>query len=393
MRPRSSAANRDRRLRPERLVRQRFLVRGRELDRGDVLGENFALRVSSTATPARNLGRLLVAHGDRVEQIPRHARRRHLDRARPGLRIVERHRGDDVGLELWWDGDESLVRAVRQALRHELRDHPLTGNRFLENALDLVIARTTGVVRREGAFLENRSLAFERNAGTDVRGKPATDPLLAGVDRALRAARSTTRASKRSRRETGLGRRRARVDAAQAAGQARDVRVEAQQQQGLDTIVMGPFGPWDFRARGATGGEPGVCSPTSVGRAVVRVADDRRPRSISRGGARSCASRARARSAARGPTRGAATPHDARGRRRRSLRARREATLDLAQAGKCACNDLGRRRARDDRRKTVLETGRARTDARFRRRQFAAGSTSSRSSTSRSTAHTHCRSR
>ncbi|MBL8863310.1 MAG: right-handed parallel beta-helix repeat-containing protein [Planctomycetes bacterium] len=160
--------------------------------------------------------------------------------------------GNDMGIELWWDEDPSLVGGPFGA-RHDTssRDHLVLGNRLAENAQDLVLKLTTGV-----AFAQNevgrgsRTLKVERSA---VLVEPPAKP----VDVAAFFQRqgdlpsglvqdSTLRAFEGAEPEW-LQRAR-QWTPPELPGTRRPFARERGAPAGLDTIVMGEWGPWDFES-------------------------------------------------------------------------------------------------------------------------------------------------
>ncbi len=162
---------------------------------------------------------------------------------------------NDMGVELWWDEDEGLVGGPFGKNRDTAsRDHLVVGNQLAENAQDFVVRRTSNV-----AFGPNdigpgsRSLSVERSAVLVPPGAKPIDvrpfflqfgPLPSGV-----VADSTVRAFEGDEPEW-LARARAWVPP-ELLGEQNPFAAERGTAQGLDTIVMGEWGPWDFES-----GEP-----------------------------------------------------------------------------------------------------------------------------------------
>jgi hypothetical protein len=163
---------------------------------------------------------------------------------------------DDIALELWWDEDKELVGGPYGQNRDtSSRDAIVRGNRFSDNARDVVITKTTGVMFADNEFRsKNQDLVLERVSGIDAAGKvvPDAHSLLAGkrgTQTCGRIVDSTLRAAHGEWPESML-----RALAWKPAAMPGTLKVFAKdrgEKQGLDTIVMGEWGPWDFRS-----GEP-----------------------------------------------------------------------------------------------------------------------------------------
>lgn len=158
---------------------------------------------------------------------------------------------NDLGVELWWDEDPDLVLGpFGQARDTRSRDHWVLDNRMEDNARDLVVTETTGLVIAGNLFAStNASLPIE---DVEVLRKPL-DPardareLFTGVHGSRpsgRIARSSV-VSTTPREPEHVTRARAFVcpelpGKQETSAAARGIR------RGLDTIVMGEWGPWDF---------------------------------------------------------------------------------------------------------------------------------------------------
>jgi len=163
--------------------------------------------------------------------------------------------GNDIGVELWWDEDPALVGGPF-GKRHDTssRDHLVIQNRFADNAQDVVLNRTTGVAfDRNEVGPGSRSLDVERSRVEIVSpAKPievaafflAQGELPSGV-----VQDSTVRALGDAEPEW-LARARAWTPP-ELPGESRPKVSDRGGRAGLDTIVMGEWGPWDFES-----GEP-----------------------------------------------------------------------------------------------------------------------------------------
>lgn len=183
---------------------------------------------------------------------------------------------DDIAVELWWDEDNDLVGGPFGKHRDtSSRDTWVLRNRFQKtaqfprNALDLVLTQTKGVVLRGNTFQSSdaaiaiEKLALEPAAATiedprtllvgeggsrptgrvrdaSLRVPPADDPEI--LKKALAWKLPRVPGSLETIVYDGIGIR------GPGDGKANVVLPGT---RGLDTIVMGEWGPWDFRS-----GEP-----------------------------------------------------------------------------------------------------------------------------------------
>jgi len=163
--------------------------------------------------------------------------------------------GCRTGLELYWDPDPELVQGPLGEQRDtDSRDHWIAGNRFADNGRDLRIEGTRGV--RFGANL------YAPGSGDEASGA-APGPTLEGVDSGGRDPAEVL-ADAAGRLPSGLVRdseialvlahappdwwRSLRLPRpAELPGDQVAWRPE-EDAGGLDTIVMGEWGPWDFRS-------------------------------------------------------------------------------------------------------------------------------------------------
>ncbi|MCY2960907.1 MAG: right-handed parallel beta-helix repeat-containing protein [Planctomycetota bacterium] len=163
--------------------------------------------------------------------------------------------GNDMAVELWWDEDPDLVGgAFGQAHDTASRDHLVLGNRFLDNAQDLVLRATQGVwFGPNDVGRGSRSLAVQRSSVVvDPGAKPIeVSPFFAALGELPSGvvADSTVRKFEGPEPEW-LRRARAWVPP-ETPGNQRPFARDRGGRAGLDTIVMGEWGPWDFES-----GEP-----------------------------------------------------------------------------------------------------------------------------------------
>ncbi len=163
--------------------------------------------------------------------------------------------GSDAGLELWWDEDPELVGGPFGRHRDtSSRDHFVSANRFAGNAQDLVLTRTTGVVFGANEFAAGtRALTSVR---TTVLGEPGGRTLEPRVffqaQGALPSGTLTDSTLRRDRATEPAWLVEARAwTPPELPGTRQPFARDRGARQGLDTIVMGAWGPWDFES-----GEP-----------------------------------------------------------------------------------------------------------------------------------------
>lgn len=177
---------------------------------------------------------------------------------------------NDMGVQLWWDEDKELVGGpFGQHRDTSSRDHWILKNAFAENAQDIVLEKTSGVTFSGNRYTpgdrpikaENLELAGasasdepERNGGPGQQPdkKESARDEMAGLGGGLPSGHASNSSVKPSIDKEPEELAKARdwkcpevpgklVTSAEGRGQKR----------GLDTIVMGEWGPWDFRS-----GEP-----------------------------------------------------------------------------------------------------------------------------------------
>ncbi|MFT5052727.1 MAG: hypothetical protein ACI8QZ_004164 [Chlamydiales bacterium] len=157
-----------------------------------------------------------------------------------------------MGVELYWDEDPALVDGPFGE-RHDTdsRDHWIIANRFARNGADLVVEHTTGLViegNRHDPNLDGQLHIEDVQLDGDGDGVIAALSSADGSTPSGRLKHATVRSpagpapdSLREARELQLP----DLPGAQTAFDRED------DGQGLETIVMGEWGPWDFRS-----GEP-----------------------------------------------------------------------------------------------------------------------------------------
>jgi hypothetical protein len=159
---------------------------------------------------------------------------------------------DDIGVELWWDEDPELVGGPFGEHRDtSSRGHWISGNTFDGNARDLAISMTKDLVYRDNATSSTRgTLAIEGVTATDVEGRNIEPrPSMASPDGRfpsghIRESTIVTAAIE----EPEIVARAREWSPPTSAGKLVTSTAERGEKAGLDTIVMGEWGPWDFRS-------------------------------------------------------------------------------------------------------------------------------------------------
>jgi hypothetical protein len=184
--------------------------------------------------------------------------------------IVENSiRDNDIGVELWWDEDKDLVHGPFGENRDtSSRDHRVLGNAFVGNAQDVVVKKTTGVLfdgnvyseRTPKLYVDAVSWAGEASGAERSRPSAGAGPAQALSVKDCFVGMDGSRASGHVSESTlrpgppdepaFLAKARAFVPP-EVPGNQLATPAERGARGGLDTIVMGEWGPWDFES-----GEP-----------------------------------------------------------------------------------------------------------------------------------------
>ena len=176
--------------------------------------------------------------------------------------------GNEIGVELWWDEDPELVGGpFGKHFDTASRDALVLKNSFARNDQDLVVLRTQGL--RLGENIYTRGARPLHLSSVRVLGAAAQDPAPAGTPADLEPLFTGIGGWKASGRiedvdvaafvldpaaPPELLARELKAEPPRAPGEQRAFDPDRKPQagrEGLDTIVMGEWGPWDFRS-----GEP-----------------------------------------------------------------------------------------------------------------------------------------
>lgn len=166
--------------------------------------------------------------------------------------IEENHlEGGDQGVELWWDDDPFASGPYGKQRDTASRDHVIVQNRFVANAQDVSITKTTGIAWSDNVYESTSGkLTYDKLslAGDNKSDRDPAD-LLSDLD----GNRPSGRIVESSLREwDGLQpewlRKAHEWQCPPLPGEPITFARERGEREGLDTIVMGEWGPWDFRS-------------------------------------------------------------------------------------------------------------------------------------------------
>ena len=165
-------------------------------------------------------------------------------------------RDNSVGLELYWDEDEQLVGGPFGKYHDTSSSgHWIVGNTFADNDTDVNLFRSTRLTFLDNHFSGlNRSLVLSDLHAADDENMPEREVLewLQGSDgsRPSGHLHRTTIASPAGRKHGRFEDLKAFEEPVVPGSQVTPLH-ERGEQGGLETIVIGEWGPWDFRS-----GEP-----------------------------------------------------------------------------------------------------------------------------------------
>jgi parallel beta-helix repeat protein len=162
---------------------------------------------------------------------------------------------NEIGVELWWDADPDLVQGPLGEQRDTTsRDPVIVENAFEDNLQDIVLKKTQGAV-----FGENRFRGPERGVKfADLEDADGAAPeldvrtWLVGPDGSQPGGflEQSTLRRYRGERPEALARALA-WQPPELPGSSTVLASERGAPQGLETIILGEWGPWDFES-----GEP-----------------------------------------------------------------------------------------------------------------------------------------
>ena len=151
-------------------------------------------------------------------------------------------RGNEIGIELWWDEDADLVGGPFGKHRDtSSRDTVIVGNTFEKNGRDLVLTKTDPVFLAANVWGQPEG---------PIEGEGIRLDLLVG-EKGARASATIHDSNLDSPHGQPEWIVRAREWKCPAVPGSQEAIAPAAERRGLDSIVMGEWGPWDFRS-----GEP-----------------------------------------------------------------------------------------------------------------------------------------
>ncbi|MEM6566995.1 MAG: right-handed parallel beta-helix repeat-containing protein [Planctomycetota bacterium] len=165
--------------------------------------------------------------------------------------------GSEVGVQLYWDDDVQFVRGPYGQVRDTLsRDHWILQNKLADNVLDFILRRTTGLVFHGNEYVPGTREPYFENV--TAQADPTLDRMT--VQRWLDALDGSFPSGNLNDvtlnpwlgippEELETWRKWTPPD----VPGTQEIRAENRDEAGggLESIVMGEFGPWDFRS-----GEP-----------------------------------------------------------------------------------------------------------------------------------------
>jgi hypothetical protein len=173
--------------------------------------------------------------------------------------VIERNvlHENEIGLELYWDEDPHLVRGkFGQRFDTSSRGHIILGNSFSKNDSDLQIHKTTGILFSENVY-DTDVRSIHASGLSDAMGKPMDKAelleRLSGIGGWMPSghlSQASLLPPDHERLATLMESGVLDFELPEFPGlqQAYTPGADA---EGLETIVMGEWGPWDFR-----GGDP-----------------------------------------------------------------------------------------------------------------------------------------
>lgn len=163
---------------------------------------------------------------------------------------------NDIGVELYWDEDPDLVGgAFGKRFDTASRDHLVVRNSFSRNDSDFVVARTQGLMVAENVFESGgRELvaSLVRSPQGDALESPAVRAMFSGIGGWTASGRigdSTVSVPKLDAEHLPPSLAlELEFQAPNTPGTTKPFDPSREGPEGLATIVMGEWGPWDFRS-------------------------------------------------------------------------------------------------------------------------------------------------
>ncbi len=160
--------------------------------------------------------------------------------------------GNDAAIELWWDEDPELVGGpFGRAHDTASRDHYVLGNQLANNARDLVVRSSQGIwFGWNDVGAGSRSLAVDRSSVVLAPGDKPIDvrPLFVSLGELPSGLIADSTVRRFVHEEPEWLRRARGYEPAEIPGRSTPCDRAGRDRIGLDTIVMGEWGPWDFES-------------------------------------------------------------------------------------------------------------------------------------------------
>jgi parallel beta-helix repeat protein len=190
----------------------------------------------------------MIIHGNKIEAV--HGPAISIEHGQACLISKNHLKKNRIGIELYWDEDPQFVKGPFGDHRDTAsRDHWVLYNRFASNDQDLVFKQTQGITLASNSFDGTSPNSYVHEL-SDHDGQVSKDEevrsWLQGVGGARPSAHVSATSLRRFTGETPEAYARAdKFEAPAVAGvqETRDPKIG-----GLETIVMGEWGPWDFRS-------------------------------------------------------------------------------------------------------------------------------------------------
>lgn len=158
---------------------------------------------------------------------------------------------NDIGVELWWNENKELVQGPFGKHRDtSSRDHWVLANTFDENIQDVVLKQTTGVAFAKNRFPPHGREMYidklESAEGEPPKGQSAKDWMMAD-DGARPSGHASDSTVKRASGEPEWLKRAREWKCPEVPGVHKPAAAE-RETAGLETILVGEWGPWDWKS-------------------------------------------------------------------------------------------------------------------------------------------------
>lgn len=161
---------------------------------------------------------------------------------------------NEIGLELYWDEDPEFVQGPYARVRDvRSRDHFVLENDFADNVVDLALRRTTGLTFHANEYTPGTREPYIADLSCEGDASFEQETVKRWLDAPLGAIPSGNISEVSLRPWVGTPPEMLAVwrsYALPAVPGTQEIRAEARDEfrGGLETIVIGEWGPWDFRS-------------------------------------------------------------------------------------------------------------------------------------------------